>query len=71
MTPAEKTSLIGSLLVVISFIFIISGATKPGVPHLTNKYLFSSAKVASPKSQIPSYKLFYFLNIIFYGFKSL
>jgi len=43
MTPAEKTSLIGSLLVVISLILIISGATNPGVPHLTKRYFYYSA----------------------------
>jgi hypothetical protein len=31
---------------------IISGATYPGVPHLTNKYYDYYAKVANPKSTI-------------------
>ena len=65
MSPAEKTSLIGSLFVDISLIFIIYGATKPGVPHLTNKYFSSSAKVAKPKSQITKSLDPSFLNIIF------
>ena len=55
MTPAEKTSLIGSLLVYMSLILMISGATYPGVPHLTNKYFYASALVASPKSQMLSW----------------
>jgi len=54
----------------MSLIFIISGATKPGVPHLKNKYFSSSAKVANPKSQIDKSFDPYLLNIIFYGFKS-
>jgi hypothetical protein len=33
-------------------ILTISGATYPGVPHLTNKYYGSSAHVARPKSAI-------------------
>ena len=37
MHPTLNTSLIGWDFVVISLIFIISGATYPGVPHLTNK----------------------------------
>ena len=41
--PAEKISLMGSLLVDMSLILMISGATKPGVPHLTNRYFSSSA----------------------------
>jgi hypothetical protein len=40
MIPAEKMSLIGELLVDKSFILMISGATNPGVPHLTNKYFY-------------------------------
>jgi len=40
MIPAEKISLIGSLLVVMSLILIISGATNPGVPHLTKRYFY-------------------------------
>jgi len=60
----------GSLLVDISLILMISGATKPGVPQRTNKYFSSSAKVASPKSQITRSLDPYFRNIIFYGFKS-
>ena len=43
MRPAEKTSLMGSLLVVMSFMLMIYGDTKPGVPHLTNKYFSASA----------------------------
>lgn len=43
MMPAEKTSLIGSLFVFMSLMLMIYGATKPGVPHLTNKYFSSSA----------------------------
>lgn len=63
--PAEKTSLIGSLLVFMSLILMISGATNPGVPHLTNRYFSSSAYVASPKSQMARSQEFYFLNMIF------
>jgi hypothetical protein len=47
--------------------FIIYGATNPGVPHLTNKYFYSSEYVARPKSHIIVYKVFEDLNIIFYG----
>jgi hypothetical protein len=50
---------------------IIYGETKPGVPHLTNKYFSASAKVAKPKSHIIASVEFYFLKIIFSGFKSL
>lgn len=40
MTPALKRSQIGSYLAFKSFKLTISGATYPGVPHLTNKYSF-------------------------------
>jgi hypothetical protein len=50
--PTENKSQIGSHLAFKSLIFTISGATYPGVPHLTNKYYGSSAQVASPKSAI-------------------
>jgi hypothetical protein len=46
---------------------MISGATYPGVPHLTNKYLGSSAIVARPKSIIIGES---FVTIIFYGLRS-
>lgn len=70
MTPAEKTSLIGWLLVLISRILIISGATNPGVPQRTNRYFYSSAYVARPKSQMATYHPCALLNIIFSGFRS-
>lgn len=52
-----------SYVVVISFIFITSGATNleiiktinsiyPGVPHRQYRYFFSWTKVANPKSAI-------------------
>jgi len=59
------------LLVFISLILIIYGATNPGVPHLTNKYFGSSWNVARPKSQIARSVENYFLKMIFSGFKSL
>lgn len=37
ISPAEKTSQIGSLLVDMSLMLIIYGATYPGVPQRTNK----------------------------------
>lgn len=37
MQPTLKTSLIGWDFVDMSLMLIISGATYPGVPHLTNK----------------------------------
>jgi hypothetical protein len=55
----------GSHLVVISLILMISGATNPGVPHLTIRYFYYSAYVASPKSQIANSWEFSFLNNIF------
>lgn len=70
MSPAENTSLIGSLLVDISRILIISGATNPGVPHLTKRYFYSWAAVARPKSQITTSFVFSLLNIIFSGLRS-
>ena len=39
----------------LSFLFVklaISGAKKPGVPHLPKIYYFASANVANPKSII-------------------
>ena len=67
MHPALNTSLIGNDLVDISLIFIIYGATYPGVPQRTNRYLGSSAIVASPKSMIIGIS---FVTIIFSGFRS-
>lgn len=67
MHPALNTSLIGKDLVDISLILIIYGATYPGVPHRTKRYLGSSASVAKPKSII----IGYLDKIMFYGFKSL
>lgn len=67
MQPTLNTSLIGNDFVDMSLMLIIYGATYPGVPHLTNKYLGSSATVAKPKSII----IGYLLKIIFSGFKSL
>jgi hypothetical protein len=34
-----------------------SGATYPGVPHLTNRYYGSSENSASPKSAITQFQL--------------
>ena len=65
MTPAENMSEIGSLLVDMSLMLMISGATKPGVPHRTKRYYLSSAWVASPKSQSAISNEFLFLNMIF------
>jgi hypothetical protein len=48
---------------------IISGATKPGVPHLTYKYLVACVLVAKPKSTILAYP--FKSTIIFSGFISL
>ena len=67
MQPALKTSLIGKDFVDISLMLMISGATYPGVPQRTNKYFYSSATVAKPKSII----IGYLLKIIFSGFRSL
>ena len=67
MHPALNTSLIGNDLVVMSLMLMIYGATYPGVPQRTNKYLGSSARVARPKSII----IGYFDKIMFSGFKSL
>lgn len=71
ITPALKRSQIGSYLAFKSFKLTISGATYPGVPHLTNKYSFYSQWVASPKSAITQSKSFSSLKMIFSGFKSL
>lgn len=70
MIPAEKTSLIGLHLVDISLMLMISGATNPGVPHLTNRYFYSSAYVANPKSQMANSCEFYFLKRMFSGLRS-
>jgi hypothetical protein len=50
--PILKTSQIGSILDFISLIFTTSGATYPGVPHLTNRYYFLLHYSESPKSAI-------------------
>lgn len=65
MMPAENISLMESLFVDRSLILMISGATKPGVPHLTKRYFSSSAWVASPKSQRATSAEFYLLKMMF------
>lgn len=59
----------------LDFIFSTSGATYPGVPHLTQRYSFCSQYSANPKSTITGNISFgfygSFFTIIFSSFKSL
>lgn len=70
MSPKLNISHMGLYFCFISLILITSGATYPGVPHLTNKNSSEFENYARPKSAITHYKLFLDLNKIFYGFKS-
>jgi len=70
MRPSEKISQITSYFVLRSLILITSGATNPGVPHLTNIKASISALVASPKSTIARSIESCVLKIKFSGFKS-
>jgi hypothetical protein len=66
MQPTLKTSEMGCDLVDKSLMFMISGATYPGVPQRTKRYFGSSATVARPKSIIVGY----FERITFSGLRS-
>lgn len=69
--PRENMSQITSYFVFKSFILITSGATNPGVPHLTNIKALISYLVARPKSTIAKSIESAVLKIKFSGFKSL
>ena len=65
ITPRLNMSQMGSYLAFKSLRLTISGATYPGVPHLTKRYYFSSAWVARPKSAITQSKSLSSLKMIF------
>ena len=73
MHPTLKTSAAQVCLVFFDLRLAISGAIKPGVPHLRKMYSFASAGVASPKSiSTHSSSPFYvFLIMMFSGLRSL